>query len=188
MGKLTAKQETFVQGLVSGLSQRKAYREAYPKSVDWKDKTVDNRASELMNSGEVLGRYQELISEHKQKALWTREQAVNELLAIIQEAKNEMKESGLTSGVKSALMESIRELNKIESVHGNQEEQRELLKAQTEHIKAKTGLIVGVQHDMGLMQTLADVLTQKEQDDLGTYKNYDEWLIVERSEKDGINV
>ena len=41
---LTAKEEKYVQGLVTGLSQRKAYREAYPSSRDWKDRTEIGRA------------------------------------------------------------------------------------------------------------------------------------------------
>lgn len=61
MGVLTnAKYEKFAQGIFEGLSQRKAYREAFPNSVKWKDATVDNRASELYNTSEILGRVKEL--------------------------------------------------------------------------------------------------------------------------------
>ncbi len=61
MGVLTnAKYEKFAQGIFEGLSQRKAYREAFPNSVKWKDSTVDNRASELYNTSEILGRVKEL--------------------------------------------------------------------------------------------------------------------------------
>lgn len=66
-----AKKERYVQNLVAGMSQRKAYRDAYPSSARWKDKTVDNRASELF-SGEVLGRYEEILDEQKQRALMSR--------------------------------------------------------------------------------------------------------------------
>lgn len=52
--------EDFAQAMASTDSQRKAYRKAYPASVKWKDKTVDNKASELFANGEVLGRYREL--------------------------------------------------------------------------------------------------------------------------------
>lgn len=52
--------ETFAQGLAAGLSQRAAYRAAFPNSKKWKDKTVDNRACELAQNREVLGRYEEL--------------------------------------------------------------------------------------------------------------------------------
>ena len=77
---LTAKEEKYVQGLVAGLSQRKAYREAYPNSIDWKDRTVDSRASESLKKSNVLGRYNELMGEHNAKALWTREKAVKDLI------------------------------------------------------------------------------------------------------------
>jgi hypothetical protein len=56
----SAKQEKFVQGLANGLSQRKAYRAAYPTSVKWKDSTVDVKASQLAADDKVLIRLQEL--------------------------------------------------------------------------------------------------------------------------------
>lgn len=64
MGVLkNAKNEKFAQGIFKGLSQRKAYRAAFPSSVNWKDATVDNRASELYNTSEILGRVKELQEE-----------------------------------------------------------------------------------------------------------------------------
>ena len=58
-----AKNEKFAQGIFEGLSQRKAYRAAFPSSVKWKDSTVDSRASELYNTSEILGRLKELKEE-----------------------------------------------------------------------------------------------------------------------------
>lgn len=53
--------EDYAQARAAGDSQRIAYRKAYPRSQNWKDTTVDKRASELeRNNREVLGRYQEL--------------------------------------------------------------------------------------------------------------------------------
>ena len=64
MGVLSnAKNEKFAQGIFEGLSQRKAYRAAFPSSANWKDGTVDNRASELYNTDEILGRIRELQKE-----------------------------------------------------------------------------------------------------------------------------
>lgn len=60
MVKLTANQEKFVQELIKCKSQRKAYRIAYPRSVNWKDEVVDVKASELLKNGKVLVRYNEL--------------------------------------------------------------------------------------------------------------------------------
>ena len=41
--------EKFVQGLIQGMSQRKAYREAFPAASKWKDTTVDVKASKLFS-------------------------------------------------------------------------------------------------------------------------------------------
>lgn len=57
---LTPKQEKFVQGIVSGkLSQREAYKQAYNTSR-MKDKSIDEKASELFNNVKVKSRYKTL--------------------------------------------------------------------------------------------------------------------------------
>lgn len=125
---LTAKEEKYVQGLVTGLSQRKAYREAYPSSKDWKDRTVDSRASELFKKSNVLGRYNELMEEHKSKALWTREEAVNELKWLYQQAIKSIKEQDegyVRQGTSSALLGAIQELNKLEDLYPSDKHQVE---------------------------------------------------------------
>lgn len=58
--KLTPKQESYCQGRFNGLSQRQAYLKAYPSSKKWKDRTVDNKASKLENTNDVLARLTEL--------------------------------------------------------------------------------------------------------------------------------
>ena len=125
---LTAKEEKYVQGLVAGLSQRKAYREAYPNSIDWKDRTVDSRASELFKKSNVLGRYNELMEEHKDKALWTREEAVNELKWLYKQAIQSIKdqdEGYVRQGTSSALLGAIQELNKLEDLYPSDKHQVE---------------------------------------------------------------
>lgn len=64
---LTQKQEKYVQGLIAGMSQREAYRAAYD-AQGMKDSTIDKRASELMQHGEVAGRYEELRRASEEKA------------------------------------------------------------------------------------------------------------------------
>ena len=125
---LTAKEEKYVQGLVTGLSQRKAYREAYPNSEDWKDRTVDSRASELFKKSNVLGRYNELMEEHKSKALWTREEAVNELKWLYKQAIKSIEEQDegyVRQGTSSALLGAIQELNKLEDLYPSDKHQVE---------------------------------------------------------------
>lgn len=78
MGVLSnAKNEKFAQGIFEGLSQRKAYRAAFPSSKKWKDSTVDSRASELYNTSEILGRVKELQEEA----------ADNSILSVIERKK-----------------------------------------------------------------------------------------------------
>lgn len=80
--KLTIKQEKFVQGLFAGLSQREAYREAFPSSINWKDETVDARACELAKNSKVVVRLEELTNELKQRNMVTVERVLAELAKV----------------------------------------------------------------------------------------------------------
>jgi hypothetical protein len=120
VAKLTAKQEKYVQGLVAGLSQRKAYREAYPSSNKWKDATVDNKASALLREDEILARYNELMDEHKAKALWTREEAISALKWLLDRSTQSIKEQDegyVRQGTANALLGAVQELNKMEDLY-----------------------------------------------------------------------
>ncbi|WP_398577195.1 terminase small subunit, partial [Streptococcus gordonii] len=70
MGNLTVKQEKFVQGIISGLSQRQAYREAYPSAKKWLDSSVDSKAVVLLQNAKVMKRYRELLKEFSNMSLW----------------------------------------------------------------------------------------------------------------------
>lgn len=74
--KLTPKQEKYVQLVASGMSQRKAYRAAYPRSEKWRDKHVDTQASELLKTPKVHRRYEALRAQNEKLAEWTREQSL----------------------------------------------------------------------------------------------------------------
>lgn len=64
---LTSKQEKYVNNLVKGMTQRTAYRDAYPSSKKWKDETVDSKASTLLKNEKVKERYEELIGKIRAK-------------------------------------------------------------------------------------------------------------------------
>lgn len=64
---LTDKQEKFVQGLLSGLSQREAYKRAYNTSK-MTDKTVDEKACRLFKNDKVRTRYDEIHGKVVKKA------------------------------------------------------------------------------------------------------------------------
>ena len=125
---LTAKREKFVRGLVAGLSQRQAYYEAYPNSKKWKPETVDNKASKLFKENEILARYNALMEEHKNKALWTREEAINELKWLYKQAIKSIEEQDegyVRQGTSSALLGAIQELNKLEDLYPSDKHQVE---------------------------------------------------------------
>ncbi|MBN7275091.1 terminase [Ligilactobacillus pobuzihii] len=77
-----ARQEKFVQGLIQGMSQRKAYRAAFKQSERWKDATVDNKASKLFKLGEIRARYNELEEEAQDEAIMKRKARMVKLSEI----------------------------------------------------------------------------------------------------------
>ena len=81
--------EKFVQCLITGMSQRKAYREAYPASKRWKDTTVDSKASTLNKNGKVAERYNELLEEAQDAAILTRKERMVTLSNIARDADKE---------------------------------------------------------------------------------------------------
>jgi hypothetical protein len=84
MGALAnARHEKFAQGIAQGLSQRKAYREAFPNSKKWKDETVDPKASNLAKDDKVSARLQELREESSSKAVKSAQERKEWLSSII---------------------------------------------------------------------------------------------------------
>ncbi|GAW63397.1 TerS [Ligilactobacillus acidipiscis DSM 15836] len=77
-----ARQEKFVQGLIQGMSQRKAYRAAFKQSKRWKDNTVDVKASQLAHDSKISIRYKELLEEAQDKAIMTRKERMVKLSDI----------------------------------------------------------------------------------------------------------
>ena len=117
---LTPKQEKYVQGLVAGLSQRQAYIEAGYSSKNKTDNYLDVEASKLFKNPKVFQRYNELMDKHKEKALWTREQAVNDLIWLKEQAKKSIKEQDdgyIRQGTSTAYVNAIKELNTLEGVY-----------------------------------------------------------------------
>lgn len=74
--------EIFCNELMNGKSQRQAYYAAYPSSKKWKEKTIDNRASELANSREVLGRLEELRKQRQIDNEITQNDIIGQLKSI----------------------------------------------------------------------------------------------------------
>ena len=84
-----SKHEAFAQNLANGMSQRQAYRAAFPSSQGWKDTTVDSKASELARSDAVKERLEEIkeasasamILDRQNRMIILSNMATNEQLA-----------------------------------------------------------------------------------------------------------
>ena len=115
---LTSKQEKFVQALVAGKSQRQAYKEAY-NATKMKDETIDTRACELLKNSKVKARYNELLEEHKNKALYTREEMVNDLIWIKEKAKEDIKDpkKGLRQANGTIFINALKELGELNELY-----------------------------------------------------------------------
>lgn len=112
--KLTGKQELFVNGLIEGKSQYQAYIDA-GYSVDNKARsTIDEAASRLMKNSKILARYNDLKEELKDKALWTREESINDLKWIKEQSRKTIEEYGeVKHAPATAYLGAITELNKL---------------------------------------------------------------------------
>ena len=116
MSGLTPKQEKFTQELVAGKSQREAYKAAY-NATNMKDETIDRKACELFKNGKVKARYDELMEEHKNKALYTREEAVKDLIWIKNEAKQDILQNGFRQANSTTYVNSIKELSTLNDLY-----------------------------------------------------------------------
>ena len=79
---LTPKQEAYCLARTRGLSQRQAYREAYPSAAKWKDSTVDTKAYELERNGEILDRLAELRLDAAKEAVIDRAEVLGILADV----------------------------------------------------------------------------------------------------------
>lgn len=106
-----ARHEKFAQGLAAGLSQRKAYRAAFPNSERWKDSTVDKRASELYAKGEILGRLRELGQLSTTKAVMSiseRKEWLTEIMqSEVEETKDKLKACDILNRMDGAYIDKL---------------------------------------------------------------------------------
>ena len=84
--------EKFAQGLASGMSQRNAYRAAFPNSKRWKDETVDSKASVLAKNDKVLERLREIAEQSTTEAVMNATPRKEWLTSIIRSEAEETKD------------------------------------------------------------------------------------------------
>ena len=111
--KLTPKQERFIQNIVSGMSQREAYKNAY--NAKYKDKAIDEKACVLFNSEKVQKRYKELMDQLEDKSIMSAKERMKWLTEVINGIQTE--ESKYFSDGECIVYEKSADLNtKIKAV------------------------------------------------------------------------
>lgn len=142
--RLTPKQEKFVEEIAKGKTQRQAYLVAYPNSKNYKENTIDSRASVLMKNKKVIKRLNELKQSTEKKVEWTRKKALETINYVmemnqkdierINEAFNteiDLKEAKILElGQEMAQCQSIKELANLSKRMQNLTEEIAKLKKQ----------------------------------------------------------
>lgn len=77
-----ARHERFIQNIVKGMTQRQAYRDAFPDNNS-NDKTIDEAASRLFNDSKVHTRYEELLEELEDKSIMSAKDRMKWLTNLI---------------------------------------------------------------------------------------------------------
>lgn len=80
---MTPKREAFAQAVANGKTASDAYREAFPSSATWKESSIWSKSSTLLANVKVKQRIAELREKLAEKQLWTREDSVKGLKAIL---------------------------------------------------------------------------------------------------------
>lgn len=107
--------EKFVQAVVRGLSQRKAYIEAYPHAERWKPETVDSKASHLLAEDKVRARYESLQAETAKEAKLSRVKLLKRLDNLASKSEKTIenvfaKEGRINFNAADALIKATKEL------------------------------------------------------------------------------
>lgn len=119
--KLNVKQEKFVQNIISGMSQRQAYKDAF--KVDYDENAIDSNASTLFKQAKIQQRYKELIEELKEATIMTAKERMIWLSEVVQGIQKE-KEAVFTDGdvvikdVEANLNTKIKALDTLNKMSG----------------------------------------------------------------------
>lgn len=156
MDKLTPKQELFVQGIISGLSQRQAYRQAYPSAKGWLDSSVDSKAAVLLQNVKVLSRYRELLKQFSNMSLWSREQAFNEYEWLKNKARSSIENDGVRQANSNAFLSALDGMNNM--AWKDLELTDEKIRQEIELLKLKIEKSQDSKSDTSLMEVLLEAV------------------------------
>lgn len=145
---LTPKREKFALALHKGLSQREAYREAYPTSKKWKDSSVDSEANKLAKNTEVILRLEELKEkeekEIQKEKIWTFKESATALKWMIGKSKQDIEGSGFRTANSKAFIDAIKELNAMYGMNAETTSKINIDKARIEKTKVETEQLKGI--------------------------------------------
>lgn len=83
-----ARHERFVQNLIKGITQRIAFRDAFPDNNS-NDKTIDEAASRLFNDSKVHARYEELLEQLENESIMSAKERMIWLTNVINGTEKE---------------------------------------------------------------------------------------------------
>ena len=117
LGRLTFKQQAFLNGLKDGKTQYQAFIDA-GYSIKGKSRNyIDKEASILAKNRKISERLkkfkQEMAEEIKQKNLWSEEESIKGLMWMVSVAKKQIEQKGISTATQNAFINSIKELNAI---------------------------------------------------------------------------
>lgn len=106
-----ARHEKFAQELALGKSQRIAYRSAFPNSVNWKDSTVDVKASVLAKDDKILVRLKELAEIATNDAIMSatrrKEWLTEIMLSPEEETKDKLKACDILNRMEGEYLDKV---------------------------------------------------------------------------------
>lgn len=84
---LNVKQEKFIQNIITGMSQREAYKDAY--KVSYSNEAIDSKASALFNTDKVQERYHELIKQLEDTSIMSAKERMKWLTEVVNDIQRE---------------------------------------------------------------------------------------------------
>jgi len=116
MSRLTPRQEAFAMAFVETGNASEAYRQAYPRSRNWKPETVYSKASHMLADDKVSARVAELKAEHRERHQITVDTLSEEAMKALRMAAELQKPNDM-----------IRAIDQLAKLHGlHAAEKREL--------------------------------------------------------------
>lgn len=152
---LTSRQEKFAQNLVNGMSQRQAYKDAFPSSKKWKDATIDNKASKLFKNDEVLARYNELIEKAQDEAIMSAKERMIWLSNVVngKVTQKSWGSNGQEYDNEAYISDKLKAIDTLNKMTG-------------EYTTKVEGTITALQKDMNVVNDIASQMSIVNEDDV----------------------